>query len=191
MGKLVMAASESASHELAAVKTLLPKRTLIIGGIVAAGALAFVGYKLLHGSGGGGGPADGRDVGTAYGRKTIEHPDGTSEWATVTAPLLLNKHVGAAEGYATLQQAVAAAKPNTGNGEMAFVREGAGVTAFSLSSPGLEAVSSYEATAPSVVAYTSRSSNQLLAGPAATAAERLENQLVDAPTPTPLRAATA
>jgi len=102
VGKLVMAASESASHELAAVKTLLPKRTLIIGGIVAAGALAFVGYKLLHGSGGGGGPADGRDVGTAYGRKTIEHPDGTSEWATVTAPLLLIQ--GLDDEYGSLLQ---------------------------------------------------------------------------------------
>ena len=179
-------ASEGAGHGLAAFQAGGSKKALIIGGLLAGGALAaYVGHRLLAG----GGSSDGRNVGVAYGRKTINHADGTSEWASVTVPLLLDRHVGAAVGYATLSQAVDAAKPNTGNGEMAFVREGAGVTAFTLNSPGLEAVASYSATAPSIVAFTSRSSNQLLVGPAATADERAQNHLIDAPAPVPLIAA--
>lgn len=155
-------------------------RAIVAGGALAllcGGAGALIGQRLLGGDSGG---SSGQAVGIATGRKMIEHADGTAEWATVTAPLLLGKQVGAARGYATLTEAIAAAEPNTGNGEMAFMRNDAGVAAYLLKAPGLEAVESFTATDPAVVAYTTRMSGDLIAGPAATAAERAGNHLVDA-----------
>lgn len=171
-------ALDAVSHSTAS------RKPLVVGGILLGGALAaFIGYQLIHkgGSGDGGGGIDGRNVGDAIGRRMIDHGDGTSEWARVTVPLLLGRQIGAAEGYATLGQAITAAAPNSGNGEVAFMREGAGVTAFKLDAPQLEAVESFHATAPAVVAYTTRMSGGVIAGPAATADERAVNGLIDAP----------
>lgn len=160
------------------------KKALIVGGAVAligGIAAAIVGPKLI-GGGDKSGATDGREVGTAYGRKTVRNDDGTQEWARRTAPLTLNKTLGAVEGYATLSAAIAAAHPNQqGTDEMAFIREGAGVKAFSLKTSGLEATEAFRATTPNVVAYTSRESALLYAGPAATPNERSGNNLRDAP----------
>ena len=153
-----------------------------IGGALAVvGAL--IGHKLIDGASSGGGTPNGQNVGIAYGRKTINHADGTSEFAKVQVPLLLGARQGAAEGYATLAAAITATHPNSGNGEMAFVRNGSMINAYTLTSPELEAIEQYRATDPTVVAYTTRLSGDLIAGPAATADERSANHLVDAPPP--------
>lgn len=152
-----------------------------IGGALAVvGAL--IGHRLLD-TGSASGTPNGQNVGIAYGRKTIDHGDGTSEFAKVQVPLLLGARQGAAEGYATLASAIAATHPNSGNGEMAFVRHGAVIDSYTLTSPELEAIEQYRATDPSVVAYTTRLSGDLIAGPAATAEERATSHLVDAPPP--------
>lgn len=141
---------------------------------------AYLGQKVCASNGTGAEPT-GREVGTAYGRRTVERPDGTAEWAQVTAPLLLGRQVGAAEGYATLSAAIASTRPNSGNGEMAFIRDGAVIDAYQLVSPQLTAVEAYRATGSDVVAYTSRESGDIFAGSAATADERESNHLVASP----------
>ncbi len=188
---------------ITAAATTSTRFTSIVGGAIGGtagvllahrmggGAARYLGFGAALGvagawlgaqiSSGAGGATNGREVGTAYGRRTIDKPDGTSEWAQVTAPLLLGRRVGAAEGYATLAAAVSAARPNTGNGEMAFIRNGAAVDAYQLVSPDLKAVEAYRATGPDVIAFTSRESGDIFAGPAATDTERSKMHLVSSP----------
>lgn len=154
----------------------IARMLVIAGGLGLAGGIAgaLYGSRLLHQA-----PPerDGRTVGVAHGRERIDNGDGTSTWAAVDKPLILGMPVGTHEGYATLRDAIAATHPNSGTGEMAFVRDGARIDAFTLESPGLKAVESYEATDPIVVAYTTRMSGDLLAGPGATDVERAEYDL--------------
>lgn len=157
-----------------ALKTDWKKALLIGAGIALVGgiAAAIIGPRLINHE-----SDNGTQVGTAYGRKTVQNSDGTSKWAQTTAPLILGHSVGAADGYATLVQATAATRPNTGTDELAYIRDGESVKTFTLKAPQLEAVEAFIATDPTVVAYTTRLSEKLYAGPAATSAEKTKAHL--------------
>jgi hypothetical protein len=154
---------------------------------IALGALALVGIaavvvapRLIPGLGGG--PVDGRTVGTSHGYRMVDNGDGTQTWAETDGTLQLGRHRGAAEGYATLQQALAATHPNAPDtDDMAFLRDSAAapVQAYSLTGQGLDRYISFTATHPQVVAYTSPESGDVFAGPAASADDRAANGLVD------------
>ncbi len=157
----------------------------VVFGVGGAAAGAMLGH-LVAKDGGSSVPTPDpdRNVGVAYGRRMVDRPDGTSEWAETTVPLLLGKQIGAMAGYATLATALAETRPNSGTGEIAYMRRDDRIHAFQLAAPGLEVVQGFRATAPDVVAYTTRESGRIHAGPAATTEEREINILVD-PLPDP------
>lgn len=163
------------------VAEALPKKGLLIAaGVVAlvgAGiAAAIIGPGLIKPSP----PDDGRSVGTSHGYRMVDLGGGRQAWTESDGGLSLGRHRGAAEGYASLADALAGARANQPNtDDMAFLREDGQVHAYQLKPFGLEAIVSFTATDPAVIAYTSPDSGAVFAGPAATAEERAANGLVD------------
>lgn len=149
-------------------------RGLVMAALIGLGiGAAIIGVRLLRDGGSQNEDTGlGREVGTAYGKRMVDLPDGGQRWSDATGPLVLARHLGAREGYETLAAAMAAVHPNAPDtDDMAFLRVDGRTQVFALEAHDLEAVRSWDATAPDVIAYTSPDSGDVFAGPAATAGE--------------------